>query len=128
MGNKSTCVYTTSTWLVTYCVSCNHVRVGVVPAKIQANFHTRVAATNDQNPLVLVIRTRFIDAGVNNGSAKLVHARNRGNNGFSILSSSNHKPRRNVLKTIGFDDPKLRTRVELGGLNGLVEPGADVEA
>jgi len=99
-----------------------------VAAKIQANFHTGVAAANDQDPLVIVIRTRFVDAGVNNGTVKHVHARNGGNNRLSILSGSNDEPRGNVLKTVGSDEPKLRRRVELGGLNGLVEPGADVEA
>jgi len=74
------------------------------------------------------MRTRFVGAGVNNGSVKGVHAKNRGDDRVGILSGSNDEPRGNVLKIVGSDDPELGSGVEVSGVNGLVEPGADVEA
>lgn len=109
----------------TYCISCDHVRDCIVSTEIQANFHAGIATTNHKNPLVLVIRTRLVDAGMSNGSMKSVHPRDFGDEGVGILAGGNNEPLGNVVEILSSNGPEGRGGVELGCENGLVEPGVN---
>lgn len=98
-----------------------------MPAEVQANFHTGIPTTDDQNPLVFKFRTGLIHTGMNHGSTKPVDPENLGNDRLGIFTGSNDEPARNVVGILSGDPPKARKVVEFGGPNGLIEPGADGE-
>lgn len=113
--------------IYTHSVPGNHIRECVVSTKIQACFHARVSTPNDQNSLVFVLRTGFIIASMRNRSTKHVHSGYFRNDRLCVFSSGHNKPTRNVLEVSGSNRPETGQMVKMGGLDGLVEPGVNVE-
>lgn len=110
---------------ITYGVSNNHMRNSIVSAEVQANFHARIAAADDQNLLVCEVGAGLIRAGMNNMATEPLHPNNLRYHRLGILAGGNNKPPGNVLQVLSANPPKPTSGIELGALDGLVEPGVD---
>lgn len=100
-------------------------RNSIVSTEVQANFHAGIAAADDQNLLVGEVGAGLIRAGMNNMAVEPLHPNNLRYDRLGILAGGDNKPPGNVLQVLSPDPPKPTRGIELGGLDGLVEPGVD---
>lgn len=120
-----------------YGVADDDGRVGTEVSEVESNFHASVAATNNENLLVLILSTVLVATGVEDGAAEVCGPTKRGCYRLSILTGGDHEPAGAKLFSAaevavglpggGVDVPELRTRLKVSQAYGVVEERLDPE-
>lgn len=102
-------------------------------AQIQTDLHARIPTPNHQNLLSSELLPALVQARVPDGPTEVHHSLERRHHGLGILPGSRDEPPGDVLRlgTVigprGAHSPESDHGVELGGGDGLVERGLNVE-
>lgn len=111
----------------THGVSDDHVREGVIPAEIQADFHAGVSASDDEHSLSAKLVAGPVSGGVNDLAGKSIEAGDFGAEGVGVFSGGGDEPAGDEAVVGSDDGPESGGGVEGGGEDGLAEDRADVE-
>lgn len=110
-------------------ISNDHMRNGIVSTEVQADFHSGIPTPDDQDFLVSELGTGLVAAGVNNPPVKPLGSGNLRHQRLGVLTGGGDEPPRKVLESGGGPNcPEGGVGVEVGGDDGPIEEGVEVEA